>query len=413
VSIDSDGISARAIGSIVSFHFGPKETELILKKMSSPDIKLISLTITQNGYYQDSATGDLDKENEAIKWDLANLHKPQTAIGYIVAALANRRENNLPAFTLLSCDNLPGNGNILRKMVLQFAVIIDPCLAEWIEQNVCTPNSMVDRITPSMCPHYQTMIEAQFKFCDDMVVVAEPFSQFVIEDKFTESRPPFESAGVQIVQDALPYYMMKFILLNASHTVIATIAARRGIQYIHEAMSDPDIRKFVQDVISYEFTPLLPKVDVDLERYQCDLLRRFSNPELRDTVERVGAEGTRKIPKYVLFSIRKAIAKGSCFSRLSVVVAAWMLLLNKKNDFGETMELNDPKACQMCGMQDKIDAVMNVKDQSQACAMMKETMLAYPSVFGDLPECSKFISSVIEAIKNIRAQGTIKTIRSL
>ncbi|MBV9391115.1 MAG: mannitol dehydrogenase family protein, partial [Verrucomicrobia bacterium] len=237
---------ARIIGSIGEYLFAPEERDLVIDKMTEPTTPIVSLTITENGYYVNQATGEFDDRNPEILYDLDNPHQPKCSFGFIVEALDRQRRRGLQPFTLLSCDNLQGNGEVARKMILAFAELRDPGLRNWIESNVSFPNSMVDRITPATTDEDRAMVRDKFQIEDGWPVVCEPFRQWVIEDHFPAGRPAWEKAGAQITDDVLPYEKMKIRLLNAGHQALCYIGMLLGYKFAHEAMGDDSIRKFVK-----------------------------------------------------------------------------------------------------------------------------------------------------------------------
>src|SRR6202162_1518028 len=299
-----EGDKARIIGSIVNFLLGPDDPQKVIEQMASPQTRIVSLTITEGGYYIDQSTGDLDEKNPDIQYDLAHPHEPRCSFGYLLEALDRRRTRGLPPFTLMSCDNIQSNGEVAKKMLTAFAELRDPVFRNWLTENCAFPNSMVDRITPATTDEHRTLVKEKFGIDDGWPVMCEPFKQWVIEDHFPLGRPAWEQVGAQMTSDVLPYEKMKLRLLNASHQAMCYIGMLLGYQFAHEAMADAQISKLVETMMEVEVTPLLPAVPgVDLTEYKRTLIERFANPAIRDQLSRIGTEGSARIPKFVRPSV--------------------------------------------------------------------------------------------------------------
>jgi mannitol 2-dehydrogenase len=339
------GDRARVVGSIVEYLFAPEDREAVLEKMAAPACRIVSLTITEGGYYVNQGTGEFNAEHPDIQHDLAHPHAPAGAFGYLAEALERRRSRGLAPFTVLSCDNLQGNGDVARRMFLAFAGRRDPTLAAWISERGAFPNDMVDRITPATTDEHRALVREKLGIDDGWPVATEPFRQWVIEDHFPLGRPAWEEVGAQMTSDVHPYEMMKIRLLNASHQALCYIGMLLGYRYAHETMADEDIRKLVQTMMDVEVTPLLPPVPgIDLAEYKRTLRERFANPTLRDQLARIGTEGSARIPKFVLPSIVEQLARGGPIRALTFTVAAWFRYLAGTDDRGAPLPINDPMA---------------------------------------------------------------------
>ncbi len=281
---------ARVIGAMVEHLYAPDDPEAVIAKMVDPATRIVSLTITEGGYAIDDVTGRFNPDAPGIAADLAPGVVPKTAFGLVVEALRRRRAAGLEPFTIMSCDNLPGNGHLAREAFSSFAALLDPALGEWISREVHFPNCMVDRITPATTDEDRDDVVTRFGYRDAWPVICEPFTQWVLEDDFGLGRPPFEAAGVQMVRDVVPYELMKLRLLNASHQGLCYFAHLCGYVYVHEAAQDPLFRKFLRAYMDNEGTPTLsPLPGVDLDLYKDTLIERFSNPQIRDTIARLCA----------------------------------------------------------------------------------------------------------------------------
>lgn len=323
---------ARVIGSIVEYLFAPDDPGAVLRRLASPDVRIVSLTITEGGYNTSDVDGRFDASNPGVLADLANPSSPTTVFGFIVEALRLRREAGVAPFTVMSCDNIQANGSVAREAIVAFAALRDAGLAEWIGEHVHFPSSMVDRITPATTPEDVRDISARHGVADAWPVVAEPFAQWVLEDRFTAGRPEFERVGVQLVDDVMPYELMKLRLLNGAHQAIAYPGLLMGFRLVHEAAADPLLARFVRAYMD-EVTPsLLPVPGIDLEGYKDGLIQRFGNAGVRDTLERLAAETSDRIPKFVL-----PVLSDSGKRRLpliAAVVACWARYARGLDDAG-------------------------------------------------------------------------------
>ena len=329
------------IGALTGFIFAPEHSKLVLDKLVSADLRIASLTITEGGYPVDENTGKLILENENVRYDLANPSKPITVFGYLTEALALRRSLKMPAFTVMSCDNVPHNGDISRKAILGFAASRGDDLAQWINENVSFPNSMVDRITPTTTEEHKHWLKDNYDIEDNWPVVCEPYIQWVVEDKFCNGRPPWETVGVEFTDNVAPYEAMKIRLLNASHTAMAYLGYLAGYRYTHEIMEDPLFRHFIKDFMDTDATPRLEHIPgVDLDAYKNTLLERFSNKACGDQLERLCAEGSSKFPKFLLPTINQILLENGSLKRVALITASWAYYLRQRSK----EEINDLNA---------------------------------------------------------------------
>ena len=388
------GDRARVIGSIVESLFAPEDPEAVLEKMASPECRIVSLTITEGGYYLNQGTGEFDAGHRDIRRDLASPHRPSCSFGYLAEALDRRRLRGLAPFTVQSCDNLQGNGDMAQRMFLAFARLRDPELAAWLERQGAFPNAMVDRITPATTDEYRAMVRDQFGIDDDWPVVTEPFRQWVIEDRFPLGRPAWEEVGAQITAAVHPYEVMKIRLLNASHQALCYIGMLLGYRFAHQTMADADIRQLVERMMEVEVTPLLPPVPgVDLPTYKQTLVERFANPTLQDQLARIGTEGSARIPKFVLPSILEQLERGGPIRALSFTVAAWFRYLRGEDDAGQPLPINDPMAEELV-------------QRARAGGPDPRPLLGLTALFGDeLPRAPRFVRLVEEFLGGLYRDG--------
>ena len=398
----SDGKrDARVIGSIVEYLFAPDDAEAVIEKMADPSTKIVSLTITEGGYNFDRVTGEFDETNPAVAADLLAGATPKTAFGFVTEALRRRRDRGIKPFTVLSCDNIQGNGDIAKKMFLAFALLKDASLGAWIDGNVAFPNSMVDRITPVTSAEDIAEAAEKLGLEDAWPVVAEPFFQWVIDDDFSLGRPRLEDAGVQMVKDVMPYELMKLRLLNASHQGLTYFGYLSGYRYAHEATTDPAISGVLLRYMNEEATPtLLPVPGIDLTAYKHQLIERFSNPEVKDTLARLCAESSDRIPKWLVPVVHDQIAKGGKVELSAAIVASWARYAEGVDEQGEAINVVDPL---------KDELIPIAKSQ-------RENPLAFiqnKKLFGNLAENDAFRTAYLEALNSLFEKGAHKTVQAL
>jgi mannitol 2-dehydrogenase len=334
---------ARVVGVITRYLFAPDRCDGVLDVLADQRTRLATLTITAGGYKVEPATGAFMADDPQVLADLVSPGRPGSALGYLVEALDRRRRAGRAPFTVLSCDNMPGNGAVARTAVVAFARMRDEQLARWIEDRVAFPSSMVDRITPKTTPADREMVERVFGVRDRWPVMTESFSQWIVEDDFVNGRPPLDEVGVQFVLDVRPYALMKTRLLNASHSALGYLGWLGGHRRTDEAMADPVFAGFIARMMQEEIAPLLPAVPgIDLAGYQATLLDRFGNPAIGDRLSRLCRNGSAKVPGHVLSSIREARATGRPHGLLTLAVAGWCRYLRGVDEDGRSVVLDDP-----------------------------------------------------------------------
>ncbi|MFI8692359.1 mannitol dehydrogenase family protein [Stutzerimonas kunmingensis] len=343
---DRPDTEVRVIGSIRDMLLvGEDGSEAVVARLADPTIRIVSLTITEGGYCMDDSTGEFNAKLPHIQHDLENPRTPISVFGLLCAALAKRRGQGLPAFTVMSCDNLPHNGDVTRKATLAFAGLVDADLAGWIERNVSFPNAMVDRITPMTSAAHRQDLERQHGLDDAWPVVCEPFVQWVLEDRFVAGRPAWEKVGVQFTDDVSPYEEMKIKLLNGSHLALTYLGFLRGYRFVHETMADPLFVEYIRRYMDEDVTPqLAPVPGIDLARYKQTLIERFSNRAIADQLERVCSDGSSKFPKFSVPTIDRLIADNAGLDRAALVVAAWALYLRGVDENGVPYRIPDPRS---------------------------------------------------------------------
>lgn len=333
------------IGAICNFLFAPDNPAAVMEKLAAPETRIVSLTITEGGYLLDDHSGAFNFDHPDIVHDLANPQSPRSVFGYLTAALAARREQGLPAFTLMSCDNLPHNGNKARSALLAFASQHDQSLADWIAAHASFPNSMVDRITPITTAAHKQLLQQTAAIDDAWPVVCEPFIQWVIEDDFCNGRPAWEKVGVQFTRDVAPYEEMKMRLLNASHSAMSYLGYLAGYRYSHEVMQDAGLNSFIRRFMDLDVTPTLSPVEgIELTQYKDTLIERFSNPRIGDQLSRLCMDGSSKIPKFILATLEQRLGAGAPIERFGLILASWALYLHRAQQPETGYPVEDPLA---------------------------------------------------------------------
>jgi mannitol 2-dehydrogenase len=337
-----DGQStARSIGSIVEFLYSPDNPEAVLERLAHPNTRIVSLTITEGGYNLDDR-GRFDGDDPVVRRDLAPGATPATVFGVVVEGLRRRRDRGIPPFTVMSCDNLPGNGDVARQSFTAFARLIDPGLGAWVDREVAFPNSMVDRITPVTTDETRRYVAETYHVTDAWPVICEDFTAWVLEDRFTLGRPPYEDAGIVLVPDVTPYEQMKLRLLNAGHQAIAYFGYLMGYRFAHEAIGDPAIAALVRRYMKDEAEPTLaPVPGIDLAEYQRSLLARFSNRYVPDTLLRLGTDGSDRMAQFLLPVIRDRRERGLPSPLAAAVVASWAAFARGVDPSGAPIEFVD------------------------------------------------------------------------
>jgi mannitol 2-dehydrogenase len=392
----------RVIGSVVEYLFVPDDPEAAIEKLASPAIRIVSLTVTEGGYNLDSVTGSFRASDPLVQADLRPGAVPQTVFGLVTEALARRRDRGIPAFTVLSCDNIGGNGHVSRGTFTAFARLRDPALASWMTEHVRFPNCMVDRITPQTTSADRDALSRRFGVEDRWPVLCEPFTQWVLEDSFASGRPLFEDAGVQIVSDVEPYELMKLRLLNASHQALCYPGYLVGYRFVHDVTSDPLFARFLLDyMLSEAIGTLRPVPGIDLTGYAHQLIERFSNPEVGDTVARLCANASDLIPKFLLPVIREQLALGGPFIRAAAVVACWARYCEGTDESGEPNEMDDALAPQLRAA------------ASRQADFPDAFLTDNRSVFGDLADDARFTRVYVGILGSLRERGVRSTLADL
>lgn len=402
--ISSDGWAIRTVGTVTqALQARMDGLGAILEVLSLPDVAIISLTITEKGYCHLPATGQLMLEHPVIAADLLNPEYPVSAIGVIVAGLALRKAKGLKGVSIMSCDNMPSNGDITRNVVLAYAQAVDMQLAQWIESEVSFPSTMVDRIVPAVSQQTLDSIAKVTGDYDPVAVACEPFRQWVIEDNFVAGRPEWEKAGAELVEDVIPFEEMKLRMLNGSHSFLAYLGYLAGYSQINLCMNDPYFRQAARHFMLEEQAVTLKVTGIDLVSYADSLISRYENPALAHRTEQIAMDGSQKLPQRMLDSIRWHLRRGSSWSLLALGVAAWMRYVGGIDESGNMIKVSDPLH----------DAIAEKIQHSEQGASRVQALLELTAIFSDdLPKNDEFIFEINKAYRMLIDNGARNTLVS-
>jgi mannitol 2-dehydrogenase len=393
VEQDATTSTARITAPLVDF-LKPGDARAIINKLADPAIRIVSLTVTEGGYYIDPASQRFDQRHADIVYDAAHFDTPRTVFGLMLAGLKRRRDVGVVPFTVLSCDNIPGNGHVTRSAMVSLARLIYPELAGWVEANVAFPNSMVDRITPATTDRERDLLAADFGIEDAWPVFCEPFKQWVLEDHFPDGRPALEKVGVQFVADVAPYELMKIRILNGGHATIAYPAALMDIHFVHEAMANELVRAFLEKVEREEIIPVVPPVPgTDLGAYYRLVETRFANPRIGDTIARLCLDGSNRQPKFILPTVTDRLAASQAVTGLALVSALWARYCYGETDSGAPIPPNDPSWERLTTQARK------AKEKPLAWLEMRD-------VFGPIADDPGYVEAFTTALASLYALGT-------
>ncbi len=389
--------SARITGAMIDY-LPPGDTQAIIATLADPAIRIVSLTITEGGYYIDPASQRFDPAHPDIVHDAAHPEAPRTVFGLILGGLQRRRAAGIVPFTVMSCDNIVGNGHVTRNAVVGLARLLDPALADWVEAEVAFPNGMVDRITPATSEREKILLAEEFGIADNWPVFCESFRQWVLEDRFPAGRPELERVGVQFVDDVAPYELMKLRILNGGHAAIAYPAGLLDIEFVHEAMGHPLISAFLAKLAREEIIPVVPPVPhTDLGDYFALCARRFANPKIADTIRRLALDGSNRQPKFIIPTALDRVQRQQSANGLSLVSALWCRYCYGISDSGAVIAPNDPNW-------DRLTAqARRAKDDPAAWLEMTD-------IYGDLAGQPAFASAFAHALATLWDIGTAATL---
>ncbi|AXI44701.1 mannitol dehydrogenase [Sulfitobacter sp. SK012] len=397
VELDPANLSARVTGAMIDFL--PVEAGAISSALQGPEIRIVSLTVTEGGYYVDAATHGFDASHPEMVAD-ATAAVPSSVFGILIDALAARRAAGIMPFTIMSCDNLPENGDVARQTILGLAALRDAELAAWISDNVAFPNSMVDCITPMTTPKEIVLVAEKFGLADQAPVICEPFRQWVMEDNFPAGRPALEKVGVEFVQDVKPHELMKLRILNGGHAAIAYVSQLLGYEFVHDAMRDADVLGWYRHLAKTEIIPTLtPIAGVSYSDYLDMCATRFANEAVADRTARLCQDGSNRQPKFILPTLTDALATGGPMDGLALEVALWCRYCGASE-----LSLDDERADQL-------------RAAAEASKTDPQAFLEQTDIFGTLADQPRFAQSfaaqlaplwtgsIRDALRNFAAVG--------
>ncbi|MDX8518230.1 mannitol dehydrogenase family protein [Mesorhizobium dulcispinae] len=352
----NDEVEARVVGSIVRVVDSQESAAPALEVLSSPEIEMVTMTVTEKGYCHIPSNGALDLGHPDIVHDLANPQAPRSVPGMLARALELRMASHGRLVTLLSCDNIPANGTILGCVVRTFAERRGGGLAAWIDANVAFPSAMVDRIAPATTEADIDTLEGRFGYRDSAVVVGERFRQWVIENRFAGRVPRWDLVGATFVDDVTPFEHLKMRVLNGAQTTLSYLGVLGGFEHTSDAMDDPVLATFVRRMLSEETLPtLMPVPGISPPAYLEQSLSRLANTAIRHRNHQIATDGSQKIVQRLLNPIRDRLAKGESIALLSVPIAGWMAYLVKASArFGRAWRVSDPFAERIAAIADRI-----------------------------------------------------------
>jgi mannitol 2-dehydrogenase len=398
VEKDPDRAAApRVTGSIIEYLFAPDQGDQVIERMADPATRIVSLTITEGGYGID-VEGRFDPTAPDVVADLGRGDAPSTVLGLIVEALRRRRQRHLAPFTVLSCDNIQGNGGVARQAVTVLAGLRDRELGQWVGDEGRFPNSMVDRITPATTDADRAQLAQEFDVSDLWPVVCEPFMQWIVEDSFVDGRPRLEEVGVELVGDVAPYELMKLRLLNASHQAMCYAGYLAGFRLVHEVAADLLFAEFLLGYMTEEAVPTLsPVPGIDIPSYTRQLIARFGNPAIRDTLARLCSNSSDLVPKFLLPVLRYQLDHGGPIARCATVIACWARYARGMDEAGDEIVVEDRRRGQV------VAAAQREDHQPGAFLQQRD-------IFGDLADSPRLRHAYLDILASLREQGVRLTL---
>ena len=405
----------RVIGCLREVLVAAEEPGAVLERIAHVETRIVSFSITEKGYCHDPATGALRLDDPDIVHDLRTPNAPRSAIGFLVHALDRRRQRGLAPLTLLSCDNLPANGRMLRGLVLAFAARVDSKLHDWIDHDCTFPNSMVDRIVPRTTAADREQVAARLGCADAAPVIAEPFLDWVVEDRFAAERPAWDLGGARFVDDATPFERMKLRMLNGSHSALAYLGGCAGLQTVDAVVGVAELRRFADALMRLEIAPTLSAcAGLDPTRYAHRLLERFANPALRHRTHQIAMDGSQKLPQRLLDTVRDRLGAGHSIERLALAVAAWIHFLRGVDETGQAHSIDDPLREVLRENLSRARAAGSVHpDPTTATRAEVARFCAFAPVFGRLGGDARFVAPLARQLDALRRRGVLATVATL
>lgn len=397
----------QVIGSVRSLLVAPENPQAVLDAIAAADSRIVSLTVTEKGYCHDPATGTLRLDHPDVMHDLAHPQAPRCAVGMLVYGLQLRHARGHGPLTLMSLDNLPANGRVLRAAVLRFAEEIDSTLRTWIEGQCRFPCSMVDRIVPKTTDTDRETVSAALGSMDAWPVLGEPFFDWAIEDEFSADRPDWTLGGARFVPDAEPFERLKLRMVNGTHSSLAYLGAMAGWHTVDKAIAQPTLRTHIEALMRDEIEPTLPALPgLDLAAYRHNLLARYANPALAHRTHQIAMDGSQKLPQRLLGTLRDRLARKLPVTRMALGLAAWMHYLRGVDELGQSYRIDDPHAAALTALHQS-SIGQGVSPHSV------QAMLAYAPVFGDLAGHAALTDALVPLLQSLQAHGVAATLEAV
>ena len=383
---------AKIIGSIVEYFYGPENPLAVIERMASPDIKIISLTIAEDGYHLNEITGAFDINHPAVTEDIKDPFNPKTVFGYLTQSFKLRKLRNLSGCTVLSCDNIKSNGDTMRQSLLDYVSKVEPDLVTWIIDNTTFPNTMVDRINPITSSIDRNALKQDFAIDDQWPVIVEPYSQWVIENKFVHETPAWEQVGVQYTDAIGPFENLKLQLLNASHTILGILGSLHGYKTVYEAASDVDFLTFLQSFLDEEVSPtLVDSSAAAIDAYKKSILTRFQNSHINDQLFRICQESSAKVPLFILSTVKAQLLSNKKIKKAAFIIAAWSKYNDGIDDHGNSYEI--------------IDTMSGTLIRTAALSIQNPMkFIEIKAIFDDLAQHTEFSNAYLAAVEKIRSR---------
>ncbi|MGX4802628.1 mannitol dehydrogenase family protein [Bradyrhizobium guangdongense] len=400
----AEGTEHRIIGSLLDSVVAREKPAALVERMADPAIRIVSLTVTEKGYCHTPQTGDLDERHSDVVHDLNDFEAPRSAPGFIVAALAQRRALGIPPFTVLCCDNLAANGHTVQRIVTQFAALRSKDLGKWIADTVAFPCTMVDRIVPETTSADRDAVAAALGMRDAWPVMTEPFTQWVVEDRFCAGRPDLAAAGVELVTDVKPFELMKLRLLNASHSALAYLGYLAGYETIADTMQDPHFARLAARVMEDAAVTLAMPAGTDLAAYRASLLERFANPALHHRTWQIAMDGSQKLPQRLLGAMQDRLARNLPIATHALAVAGWMRYVSAIDERGRAIDVRDPLAAELASL---------AREAGPVAERLAPALLGVAKVFGPLGAEPRLREAVTAALGRLYKEGARRAVETL
>lgn len=407
--------SLQVVGNLLRVLVAPEDPGAVIEQIAHPGTRIVSLTVTEKGYCHDPASGALRMDHPDVAHDLLQPETARSAIGFLVRGLQRRHARDLGPVTLMSLDNLPANGRLLRGLVLAFAGEADPPLRGWIEARCSFPSSMVDRIVPRTTEPDRLRVSARLGLRDAWPVVGEPYLDWAVEDDFVAGRPDWSTGGARFVAEAEPYERLKLRMVNGTHSALAYLSVVAGWETVDRAVAQPALRRYLEALMKEEIAPTLPALPgFDHDAFARRLLARYANPALAHRTRQIAMDGSQKLPQRLLGTVRDRLAAGAPIERLALGVAAWLHFLRGRDERGEAYPIDDPLAAALADQRAIAEhAAAALPDAAAAERRRTELMCAFQPVFGDLGGEARFIDAVARASGSLRARGVADTLLAI